>query len=72
MLLLSINTPVNAHIKLPELPPKNNGIPGRVYVKIWPFDYSLLNRIGLKTSYRMFLDSIYCSKIGLPELVIDP
>jgi len=30
MLLLSIRTPVKAHIKSPELPPKNNGIPGSV------------------------------------------
>jgi hypothetical protein len=59
MLLLSIKTPVNAHIKLTELPPKKSGMPGRVYVKISPFVYSFEKTIGRKTSSRMFRDSMY-------------
>jgi hypothetical protein len=56
MLLRSTNTPVNAHKKSPELPPKNSGIPGRVYVNALMLRFSLWKRTGKNTFSRMFRD----------------
>lgn len=59
-------------MKLTELPPKNKGIPGRVYVKIGLLVFWGWKMIGLKNSSTMFLDYMSWIMIGFPEDVRDP
>lgn len=71
MLLRSIRMPVKAQRKFVELPPRNKGMPGRVYVKIGWLAAGV-KVIGRNMVGRTLRDYINCSRNGFPEVVSEP
>jgi hypothetical protein len=57
MLLRSTRTPVNAQLIFSVPPPNNSGIPGIVYVKIFPLEWR--RTTGVNIVDLIFFDSIY-------------